>query len=118
LAFTSLTPLCTLSSFTCYRDHRDLHSFPTRRSSDLVADVAGQPPRAGRGQVGRGDGRVRVAGFGAPQQLQAHAGVEQALQGVGGDRKSTRLNSSHVAISYAVFCLKKKKKQERLNLCQ
>src|SRR5207253_10324334 len=27
----------------------------------------------------------------------------------GGDRKSTRLNSSHVAISYAVFCLKKKK---------
>src|SRR5690606_41852821 len=28
---------------------------------------------------------------------------------VGGDRKSTRLNSSHVKISYAVFCLKKKK---------
>src|SRR5690606_41207430 len=28
-----------------------------------------------------------------------------------GDRKSTRLNSSHVKISYAVFCLKKKKKQ-------
>src|SRR5439155_2213541 len=30
------------------------------------------------------------------------------------DRKSTRLNSSHVAISYAVFCLKKKKKTKRL----
>src|SRR5437870_7767401 len=30
-----------------------------------------------------------------------------------GDRKSTRLNSSHVAISYAVFCLKKKTKQKR-----
>src|SRR5690625_6695562 len=29
-----------------------------------------------------------------------------------GDRKSTRLNSSHVAISYAVFCLKKKKRAE------
>src|SRR5690625_6674009 len=29
------------------------------------------------------------------------------------DRKSTRLNSSHVAISYAVFCLKKKKKRKR-----
>src|SRR5690625_5907535 len=29
-----------------------------------------------------------------------------------GDRKSTRLNSSHVAISYAVFCLKKKKKEK------
>src|SRR5690625_7935864 len=35
--------------------------------------------------------------------------------GAGQDRKSTRLNSSHVAISYAVFCLKKKKRtrQER-----
>src|SRR3989442_9832432 len=30
----------------------------------------------------------------------------------GQDRKSTRLNSSHVRISYAVFCLKKKKKQD------
>src|SRR5699024_11535665 len=30
------------------------------------------------------------------------------------DRKSTRLNSSHVSISYAVFCLKKKKKQPQL----
>src|SRR5437868_14721112 len=29
-----------------------------------------------------------------------------------GDRKSTRLNSSHVSISYAVFCLKKKKKEK------
>src|SRR5689334_23690462 len=31
------------------------------------------------------------------------------------DRKSTRLNSSHSSISYAVFCLKKKKKQHRSN---
>src|SRR5699024_11915226 len=31
------------------------------------------------------------------------------------DRKSTRLNSSHVSISYAVFCLKKKKIQEAMN---
>src|SRR5437667_10480295 len=30
------------------------------------------------------------------------------------DRKSTRLNSSHITISYAVFCLKKKKKQDRI----
>ena len=29
------------------------------------------------------------------------------------DRKSTRLNSSHITISYAVFCLKKKKQQRR-----
>src|SRR5690348_18091889 len=32
-----------------------------------------------------------------------------------GDRKSTRLNSSHPSISYAVFCLKKKKQQNRYN---
>src|SRR5699024_11918807 len=32
----------------------------------------------------------------------------------GGDRKSTRLNSSHVSKSYAVFCLKKKKKKSTL----
>src|SRR3989442_11227266 len=31
------------------------------------------------------------------------------------DRKSTRLNSSHVRISYAVFCLKKKKKEHRVD---
>src|SRR5690554_7646862 len=33
--------------------------------------------------------------------------VHDSLNGVDGDRKSTRLNSSHVRISYAVFCLKK-----------
>src|SRR5437899_8461777 len=32
-----------------------------------------------------------------------------------GDRKSTRLNSSHLGISYAVFCLKKKKKKQQKN---
>src|SRR3989442_10903888 len=36
-----------------------------------------------------------------------HPGVTALMQGHG-DRKSTRLNSSHVRISYAVFCLKKK----------
>src|SRR2546426_4835170 len=34
------------------------------------------------------------------------------LAELGGDRKSTRLNSSHLVISYAVFCLKKKKREE------
>src|SRR3712207_8087272 len=46
-----------------------------------------------------------------PAPLQgAHEGAE-VLDGAGpeGDRKSTRLNSSHANISYAVFCLKKKK---------
>src|SRR3712207_7790557 len=40
-------------------------------------------------------------------------GEQPRLQGqVQGDRKSTRLNSSHANISYAVFCLKKKKKND------
>src|SRR5436309_9671356 len=34
------------------------------------------------------------------------------------DRKSTRLNSSHVKISYAVFCLKKKKKKKKIKTLQ
>src|SRR5437588_7305452 len=34
---------------------------------------------------------------------------------IAGDRKSTRLNSSHTVISYAVFCLKKKKKKKKKN---
>src|SRR5207249_11471287 len=34
------------------------------------------------------------------------------------DRKSTRLNSSHVSISYAVFCLKKKRQASRTRLCR
>src|SRR2546422_8287266 len=40
-----------------------------------------------------------------------HRGVVNQCAGDGGDRKSTRLNSSHGYISYAVFCLKKKKKE-------
>src|SRR5699024_12495885 len=46
-------------------------------------------------------------------QLPGGAGLvqyQQVRRAGQGDRKSTRLNSSHVSISYAVFCLKKKKK--------
>src|SRR5262245_65305927 len=45
----------------------------------------------------------------AAAQLGAGAPDEQQLVARGLDRKSTRLNSSHLGISYAVFCLKKKK---------
>src|SRR2546430_2956512 len=41
---------------------------------------------------------------------------EANLQRQAGDRKSTRLNSSHSQISYAVFCLKKKKKNTLLTI--
>src|SRR5690606_41647485 len=67
----------------------DLPSFPTRRSSDLTA--------AGRSGFISGERHAKT---------RAHA-----LRRVNPDRKSTRLNSSHVKISYAVFCLKKKKKR-------
>src|SRR5690554_7394405 len=48
--------------------------------------------------------------FDFEEQLMQQAGyiLLEAHQGVHRDRKSTRLNSSHVRISYAVFCLKKK----------
>src|SRR5690606_41544497 len=50
---------------------------------------------------------------GAQRHLTA-AGPPRAAGGPrGADRKSTRLNSSHVKISYAVFCLKKKKKTKK-----
>src|SRR2546426_1627214 len=39
-------------------------------------------------------------------------GLAEERRGKRGDRKSTRLNSSHLVISYAVFCLKKKKKNK------
>src|SRR5438874_6308645 len=70
--------------------------------------------------AGRGAMRELPLGLGAPLRLWAgllttavFLGL-RALTGRGGfdaapDRKSTRLNSSHVEISYAVFCLKKKK---------
>src|SRR5204862_5305124 len=51
---------------------------------------------------------------GALFRRKAHEAIPVGARGdLGGrDRKSTRLNSSHVEISYAVFCLKKKRRQE------
>src|SRR5699024_11681708 len=101
-------PAPPLMSISCYPLHRALHSFPTRRSSDLPQGGAPLPAaRHGRRDHHRerpglrGDRR----GLGAAGAA-AHDPVlrERAPQ----DRKSTRLNSSHVSISYAVFCLKKK----------
>src|SRR5438034_4036259 len=52
-----------------------------------------------------------VVAIGWPATASGYGGVEVFLEG-STDRKSTRLNSSHTVISYAVFCLKKKKKKE------
>src|SRR5688500_19740260 len=69
---------------------RDPHSFPTRRSSDLAVCPSQTPiPISNPRRLGPSGSRMRSAAT--------------------KDRKSTRLNSSHLVISYAVFCLKKKK---------
>src|SRR5688500_19721982 len=87
---------------TLFRSHRD------PRLSLLVA------PDRGRGDRGRRSGR---AGGGQVKAQAAHATTPRvALAGnpntgktsLFKDRKSTRLNSSHLVISYAVFCLKQK----------
>src|SRR5438067_6398242 len=63
-------------------------------------------------EVKTGRGGIRDIEF-AVQFLQLHGELDVAE-----DRKSTRLNSSHVSISYAVFCLKKKKiKNARCQCC-
>src|SRR2546422_3250249 len=65
-------------------------------------------------RAGARDGRVDHPVHGKIQDAQAVAvaahDVDEPAAREGGDRKSTRLNSSHGYISYAVFCLKKKKK--------
>src|SRR2546426_8902357 len=52
------------------------------------------------------------------QRIPAHRLAEGDALGFAGDRKSTRLNSSHLVISYAVFCLKKKKRIQRVRYRQ
>src|SRR5690625_7117301 len=92
--------------FTFFRSsgaYRYLHSFPTRRSSDLPRAEGTANARHGVVQVQLGY-RVGLEGF-----VQFPGDEPHAYRGIDEDRKSTRLNSSHVAISYAVFCLKKKK---------
>src|SRR5438105_9263683 len=65
----------------------------------------------GRGDIGEDhellDQPVRVEPRRGDDTIDAHRLIEEFI-----DRKSTRLNSSHEWISYAVFCLKKKKKKE------
>src|SRR5207249_10594239 len=110
-----LTPTAHLLLSSFFSPHTPPPQFYTLSLHDALP-ISSQPQTHGAvvGQSRR-RGPRRVVGEGALQKE-----VEQPqvlLQGgavrVGGvleDRKSTRLNSSHVSISYAVFCLKKKKK--------
>src|SRR5205807_4811148 len=103
-------PFISLFFFHCSRPPRDLHSFPTRRSSDLSA-------------LPRSPGVLVAARATLSSDDRGLEGMKVLLnaEGTGGrliqDRKSTRLNSSHLVISYAVFCLKKKKKNNIIVNC-
>src|SRR5206468_9946479 len=92
-------------------DLGDLHPFPTRRSSDLGAAAAAAA--LGYHVVLIDDpvvGEARAAALACVRDATARANaVARPSCIVSRDRKSTRLNSSHDQISYAVFCLKKKK---------
>src|SRR5687768_17993458 len=90
--------------------------FPTRRSSDLCATLR---TRRVRDRVSEKPILVQAdpAGCMDQRQIQTHLfqkrmQVLRLLDVLRLDRKSTRLNSSHGYISYAVFCLKKKKKNK------
>src|SRR5207248_11419915 len=107
----------TASLVRYHRAHSALPSFPTRRSSDLPV-IEDDVVRNAAGTILGADDKAAVAAMlEATRRVLAenrrHAGIELLFTpkeevGLIGDRKSTRLNSSHRTISYAVFCLKKK----------
>src|SRR2546430_5320555 len=91
-------PRSTLFPYTTLFRSQRLRSPALQRLEDRGGLVA-EGQREGEGFAGR---KALDAGGGAVPEDQRHGGIER-------DRKSTRLNSSHSQISYAVFCLKKKK---------
>src|SRR5207245_7486992 len=101
-----------------YLHHRYLPSFPTRRSSDLLSSerMLGDlrtKVRSGSIVVFHANGKglhTRAVVEDLSQEL-LKKGLQPLLRQ---DRKSTRLNSSHGSISYAVFCLKNKKQDEEM----
>src|SRR5438874_10652150 len=74
--------------------------FRSRRRGDAVVAAGGAGPGAGPALVAVHQAEAAAAAASGPARRPRR------------DRKSTRLNSSHVEISYAVFCLKKKKKTD------
>src|SRR5690606_42019170 len=84
------------------RHPKDLYSVPTRRSSDLLT-MRKAPTKARRvGKAIHIRRRTSARQITPRSRSSPPAGAPPAA-----DRKSTRLNSSHVKNSYAVFCLKK-----------
>src|SRR5699024_12860147 len=89
-----------------------LPSFPTRRSSDLLVSGSRHEVRL-HAPLGADEQELRLRRGHRYASGNGQRGIYVAR-----DRKSTRLNSSHVSISYAVFCLKKKKKTARPGLSE
>src|SRR5690606_41639970 len=95
---------------------RALHSFPTRRSSDLrcraIRNGDMEASRELPQDAGR-RGKTGVVGVREEEDglREVRSVARTCFPRFRQDRKSTRLNSSHVKISYAVFCLKKKNEQ-------
>src|SRR5699024_11840918 len=96
---------------------RDLHASPTRRSADLCGESMERPvfcvQGGSRNTIGQSrqnrtlwDGQASCAFHNVRFCLLCP--IVFLLPPCTQDRKSTRLNSSHVSISYAVFCLKQK----------
>src|SRR5204862_940895 len=107
--------LLSIFFFIAYAARRALHSCPTRRSSDLPRARRRRPAagRRGNSRAGSRGCALRSCGFPrAPRRRRDRSAHPREPAREFPDRKSTRLNSSHVEISYAVFCLKKKKKKK------
>src|SRR5690606_41352349 len=102
---------------TRYARIRPLHSSPTRRSSDLIGDVGAYAEHLDAAHLASLRQEIRYATARAARRQLLLQLFELTLQPLllahelfdlfqqARDRKSTRLNSSHVKISYAVFCL-------------
>src|SRR5690606_39922019 len=103
-------PLLRPSLFQSNRYHGPLHPFPTRRPSDLeLAPVADKTAALEELRSVIGEDLAAAYKLTDKQQRQnainaARTKAREHYEAL--DRKSTRLNSSHVKISYAVFCLK------------
>src|SRR5437764_4372394 len=89
-----------------------LFPYTTLFRSHSVDDSRERHPPSGDAQRGPTGPNARLSTLGQPACVAEND--HAALSGRTGDRKSTRLNSSHRCISYAVFCLKKKKNKEML----
>src|SRR3989442_5561240 len=86
----------------------EFHFYHGRQAAELFGYERDWLDRAPPGAV------ASFAGVGNPHLRSRLQPGETVLDLGSGDRKSTRLNSSHVRISYAVFCLKKKKSGHRI----